>query len=70
MKHQAVSSSNVRSVGYDEETNTLEIIFNSSGTYQYSGVPIDVYKELLGASSVGQYFQQNIKGQYSFRKVA
>jgi len=69
MKQQPVSSSNISSVGYDEQTETLEITFKTGGTYQYSGVPIDTYKELLGASSVGQYFYQNIKGQYSFRKV-
>lgn len=69
MKHTPVTSSNISSVGYDEQTSTLEITFKSSGTYQYSNVSIETYKELLGAGSVGQYFHQNIKGQYPFRKA-
>ena len=69
MNRQTVSSSNINSVGYDESTGILEIEFNNGGIYQYSNVPLSEYESLISASSVGQYFHQNIKERYSFIKV-
>lgn len=69
MMRRPVSSSNIRSVGYDPTTRTLEIEFNSGAVYQYDGVPTTVHAGLMGASSHGSYFHQNIKGRYGDRKV-
>jgi len=69
MKRITVSSSNLRSVGYDEATQTLEIEFHSGGVYQYSSVPRSVYEGLMGASSHGKYFHAHIKGVYPYRRI-
>lgn len=70
MNRTVVTSSNLRSVGYDPATQTLEIEFLKSGVYQYSGVPQSVYNELMSASSHGTYFDQFIKkAGYSYRRV-
>jgi len=69
MERQSVSSSNLSSVGYDEDGQILEIEFNHGGIYQYDGVPVDVYQGLINAGSLGQYFHQNIKNIYSYTKV-
>lgn len=69
MERTPVSSSDLRSVGYDPKSQILEIEFNSGGVYQYSAVPENVYRELMGASSHGQYFHRNIKNSYSYRRV-
>ena len=37
MERQSVSSSNLHSVGYDQESAVLEIKFKEGGVYQYSG---------------------------------
>lgn len=47
MKRQSVSSSNLRSVGYDPETKTLEVEFQNGSVYQYFNVPPQVYKGLM-----------------------
>jgi hypothetical protein len=39
MIRQPVGSSNLRSVGYDPATRTLEIAFNIGAICQYDGVP-------------------------------
>ena len=39
MDRTPVQSSNIRSVGYDPASRTLEVEFHSSGLYQYSSVP-------------------------------
>ena len=60
-----LTSSNLRRCSYDIETETLQIQFVSGKTYSYSGVPASVYNGLLEAPSPGQYFNQEIKDQYS-----
>ena len=69
MRREPVSSSNVRTVGYDPSSSTLEIEFNSGGVYQYSGVPAHVHTSLLSSGSVGSYFASQIKDVYSYVKV-
>jgi hypothetical protein len=47
------------SVGY--ENGTLEIEFHSGSIYQYHGVPENIYRGLMSASSKGTYHHQHIK---------
>ena len=69
MTRQPVRSSNICSVGYEPETQTLELEFHGGGIYQYSSVPEAVYKGLMRAASKGSYFHDYIKDRYSFRQV-
>ena len=69
MIRQPVSSSNIRSIGYDPESQTLEIEFHSGGIYQYFNVPVSVYDALMRASSIGGYFHRYIKDRYRWKKV-
>lgn len=69
MNRTSVSSSNISSIGYDEESQTLEVEFNDGGLYQYDGVPRPEYEGMMTASSHGQYLNQNIKGVYSYREL-
>ncbi len=48
-----VSSSNVASVGYDEDSSTLQVEFINGGTYQYFDVPENIFSGLRDAGSVG-----------------
>jgi hypothetical protein len=64
-----VSSSNIKSIGYDEDSQTLEIEFSNGGIYQYFDVPQYMYEGLMSANSHGQYFAQNIKGVYRYSKI-
>lgn len=68
MYRQFVSSSDIRSVGY--ENNTLEIEFNSGGVYQYHGVSQDRYYSLISAGSCGKYFHNFIKPFYRGIKIS
>lgn len=69
MRREPVTSSNVAEIGYDEASSTLEVAFKNSGIYQYFDVPKKEYESLLGASSIGQYLNQNIKGKYRYARV-
>jgi hypothetical protein len=69
MRRASVNSSNLASIGYDEQNEILEIEFNHGGIYQYYDVPTDVHNELMNASSHGKYFIANIKDNYNFKKI-
>jgi len=72
--HRDVSSSNLRSVAYDEPEEVMEIIFrepsrNHSGVYRYSGVPRRVFDGLISAPSKGQYFWRHIRDVFVYSDV-
>ena len=57
MELQFVESSMIHAFGYDEDNETLLVIFNSGKTYQYSEVPKETYEELLATDSKGSYMR-------------
>ena len=52
MDRNQVASSNIRSIGYDMQTQTLEVEFLSGWVYQYYGVPEFIHQEIMQASSI------------------
>ena len=70
MDRVSVVSTNVRSVGYDAESSTLEVEFNSGSVYEYLNVPESEYESLMNASSKGRYLNRNIKGHYQDVRIA
>lgn len=69
MQRSKVTSSNIHSIGYDGDSQTLEIEFTKSGIYQYYNVPELIYRQLMGSISKGKYFSQNITDKFRSRKV-
>ncbi len=69
MERIPVSSRNLCSVGYDPDSQILEIEFSHGGVYQYPGVPQAEYEGLMNAGSKGQYFHSNIKNRYPYSKL-
>lgn len=70
MEMVSVDSSNVAAVGYDDETETLAVEFNSGSVYHYSNVSRDTFEALRDAPSVGKYFNANIRDIYEYEKVS
>lgn len=64
----SVKSSNVKSVGY--QNGTLSVEFNSGGIYHYAGVPTEKYNELMAADSIGKFISLEIKGKFRVEKQA
>lgn len=69
MKRVPVKSGNVASVGYDPDTNTLEVEFLNGGVYTYHGVDADKHAALMKADSVGGFLNANVKGTHKFSKA-
>jgi hypothetical protein len=67
MKRQPVSSSLIRSVGYDPVDSILEIETNEPNRlYTFYDVPFSVYDELMEAPSKGRYFNEFIRDLYAY----
>lgn len=62
-----VSSSNIESIGYEDET--LQVQFLNGTTYQYFDVPVHVFDGLQQAESTGKYLAAHVKGTYRYSKV-
>lgn len=63
-----VMSSVFKEAGY--KGNTLRLHFHNGSTWDYFGVPYSVFKRLLEASSMGRYYNDNIKGIYDSLQVS
>ena len=63
-----VQSSNVKSIGFHNDTNTLAVEFKDGSVYHYHDVPKDVHEGLVTAKSVGGYIHANVKGAYKHSK--
>tara|TARA_B100000965_G_scaffold215949_2_gene180601 strand:+ start:8188 stop:8400 length:213 start_codon:yes stop_codon:yes gene_type:complete len=69
MERTRVSSSNIRSIGYDAQNEVLEVEFVNGGIYQYFGVPKNIYERLMAASSKGRFLSTHIRDRYRTRKI-
>ena len=59
-----VKSSVFMAVGYEQISETLRVVFISGSEYRYTGVPIQVYRNLCNAESMGKEFNRTIRNKY------
>jgi len=69
MDRKKVSSSSIRSVGYDERGRVLEMEFSDGRIVQYSGVSAEVHRRLVSAPSIVSYFRDNIEESFTARRI-
>lgn len=64
-----VKSSAIKTIGYDEKTNTLYVEFKNRHIYMYLNVFNEEQKGFLSADSKGKYFNRKIKKKYLVKKI-
>ena len=69
MLRTRVESSNIATVGYDEEQQIMEIVFRDGRVYHFLEVPHERVLSLLRAESKGRFFNSEIKPAYDYRAV-
>ena len=69
MERKKVSSSQIRSVGYDASAQSLEVEMSDGTIWQYSRVPQEIYRRLLAAPTIASYYRDNIEDEYSRKRV-
>lgn len=69
MKRKPVVSRNIRTIGYEESTQTLEIEFLNNFIFQYYNVPQIIYSEMMKAESKGKFLHFYIENAYPYSRV-
>jgi len=69
MRRDSVVSSNIVSVGYDPQSETLEVEFQNGAVYQYYNVPKRIYEALMAAPSKGQFLVHQIRDRFPYARV-
>ncbi len=64
-----VSSSNIESIGYDEQNQQVYVRFLNGSLYAYKGVPIYEFENLRDAPSLGSYLHRNYKNVYPYERI-
>ena len=68
MERKRVSSSKIRSVGYDPKSQQLEVEFNDGKIVVYSGVSPEVHRAFMAAPSPVAFFEDKIADDYPSRR--
>lgn len=66
---QSVQSSNVATIGYEEDAEEVYVEFHGSGTYVYSGVPPIVFGDFERATSKGKFVNEVLKPRYACHRL-
>jgi len=69
MERQFIESSMLKSIGYEPNSSTLEIEFNSGEIWQYFDFPEALWYEFESSESKGKFFHREIKNQYNESRV-
>jgi len=69
MERKKVSSSQIRSVGYDSGSQILEVEMSDGTLWQYSRVPSEVHRRFLAAPTIASYYRDNIEEEYSRKRL-
>ena len=64
-----VESSNVESIGYDQENQIVYVRFLNGSLYIYKEVPEYEFENLLNAPSIGSYIHSNFKNVYPYERI-
>lgn len=60
----ACKSSAIASHGYDSETRTLALRYQTGKTYRYVDVPPETYEKLKAAKSIGGFVAGYVVGKF------
>jgi hypothetical protein len=69
MERKRVNSSKIRSVGYDEKSQTLEVELSNGQVTQYQNVYPEVYRRFMAAPNPTSFYDDKIAEEYTGRRI-
>jgi hypothetical protein len=66
---EAVNSSGIKWIRYDERARTLDVAYTNSGEYRYFDVGPEVYAWLVKAESKGKFVNRLVKEKYRYERL-
>jgi hypothetical protein len=70
MQRFPIPSTEFTKVGYQEDSETLEIQFVKGGVYQFFNVPPAVFNEFMSAPSKEGYYHSKIGERFPCSRIA
>jgi hypothetical protein len=64
-----IESSTIKSIGYDDALNFLEVSYKKGTTYRFYDVPQDLFEDLMESKSKGKFLRENIEKKFETEKV-
>ena len=69
MDRKRINASTIRSVGYDEGRQLLEVEFTSGSIVEYAGVSREVHRRFMNTPSPGSFFEDQIEENFSGKRI-
>ena len=69
MNDEAVTSTGIRWIRYDERARTLDVAYVNSGEYRYFDVEPEVYAWLSKVESKGKFVNRLVKENYRYERL-
>ncbi len=69
MERKRINSAKIRSVGYDERNQVLEIEFTNGQVLQYLRVSHETHRRFVASPNAAAYYEDNIAEDYTSRRV-
>lgn len=64
-----LESTTLAAANYDGDRGQLRIDFRDGSRYAYSGVPVQLFLDLIAAPSKGAFFNHRIRGRFVYVKI-
>jgi hypothetical protein len=68
MEMKRMNGGSLRAAGYDERARKL-VVELTAGTFEYTGVPGEVWRRFSTASSPWSYYRDNIDEEYPAKRT-
>ncbi len=69
MERKRISSSKIRAIAYDPQSQTLEVEFSDGKVLAYRGVSPEVHRGLMAAPSPVAYWEDKIDESFSSQRM-
>lgn len=70
MENRRIRGGRLRSAGYEEHTNVLEIEFLDYSIKRFQAVPVEVWRRLLAAPNPATFYEDRIEEEYPVETAA
>ena len=64
-----VISTQIKALEYDTETEKLLVTFSNDKVYMYNNVPVEAFRNLVEADSIGRHFINQIKNNFKYSLI-
>ncbi len=64
MEHRPLNTDRMRSAGYDERNEQLEILFHTGETKTYRRVPVEIARRFFAAPNPASFWEDRIAEEY------